>query len=88
MLSTRELWVEIGAIFSIALLIPAYMGFIHVGVAGAAAYAAIGGVAMTLAEELHFPPKEREIRLSDIALRIAAVAGLGGVAYVLALIFI
>ena len=88
MLSTSELWVEIAAAFAVALLIPTYMGFIHMSLVGAAAYAALAGLAMTLGEELHFPRGERQLSFWDIFLRIAAIAGVGGIAYGLALILI
>ena len=88
MLSTSELWVEIAAVLAVLLLIPAYMGFIHVSVVGAAAYATVAGIAMTLGEELHFPRGQRQLSLWDIGLRIAAIAGVGGIAYGLALLLI
>ena len=87
-MSVGELWIEIAAIAAVVLLIPTYMGFIHVNAIGAIAYAAIAGMAMTLGEELHFPARERQLSVPEIGLRIAAVAGIGGLAYLLALVLI
>jgi hypothetical protein len=81
-------WVETGALVAAVLLIPIYMGFIHVAPAGAIAYAGVGGVAMAAGEELQFRPSVRDLTFSDVALWTAAIAGAGGLGYVLALLFI
>jgi hypothetical protein len=80
-------WIETGAAVTAVLLIPAYMGFIHVAPAGAIAYAGLGSVAMAVGEELQFSPHP-SLSLWDIGLWAAAIAGAGGTAYVLALLFI
>lgn len=88
MLSEFEFWIEAGATATVMLLIPVYMGFIHVSPIGAAAYAAVGGFAMAVGEELQFRVSAWQITAWDIMLWCAAIAGAGGLAYLLALIFI
>ncbi len=90
MISELEFWIEAAAIAAVATLIPVYMGFIHVAPLGAAAYAALGGCAMALGETLQFGGHSVDAR--EFAIDSAAwgtgIAGVGGIAYVLALIFI
>lgn len=90
MLSDFEFWVQTGATTAVVVLIPLYLGLVHVGPAGAAAYAAAGGVAMTVGEHLQY--RLRAIDLNDVlldaALWGAAIAGVGGLVYLLALLLI
>lgn len=90
MLSDFEFWVQASATAAVVVLIPLYLGFVHVGLAGAAAYAAAGGVALTAGEHLQY--RLRGIVLGDVlldaALWGAAIAGVGGLVYLLALLFI
>lgn len=88
MLNKFESWLEIGATFAAVLLIPIYMGFIHVAPVGAAAYAGVGGVAMAVGEEVQFRTSLKQVTLWDMVLWAMAIAGVGGVGYVLALILI
>ena len=83
-----QIWFEITATATVVLFIPAYMGFIHVAPLGAAAYALVGGFAMAVGEQLQFRLKALDLTPIDVLLWSAAIAGTGGVAYVLALIFI
>jgi hypothetical protein len=86
--SLTQFWIETGATLVAVLLIPFYMGFIHVGAFGAAAYAAVGGLAMAIGEQLQFEPRRPNIEASDVLLWSAAIGGSGGLAYVVALIFL
>ena len=86
--SLSHFWIETSAIGTALLLIPLYMGFIHVSPPGAAAYAAVGGLAMAVGEELQFGSRGMRVTLWDVLLWGAAIAGAGGVAYVLALVYI
>jgi hypothetical protein len=88
MTGSREFWVETGALVTATLLLPIYMGFIHVAPVGALAYAGVGGVAMAAGEELQFGPTVRNVTLWDVVLWTCAIAGVGGLAYLLALLFI
>jgi hypothetical protein len=81
----KEFWVETGALIAAILLIPAYMGFIEVAPAGAVAYAGVGGVAMAAGEELQFAWAAPKLTVWDVALWTGAIAGVGGLAYLLAL---
>ncbi|HET9429156.1 MAG TPA: hypothetical protein VFO69_12430 [Allosphingosinicella sp.] len=81
-------WIETGALLAALVLIPFYMGLIHVDPLGAMAYALVGGLLMAVGEELQFRFTLHGITLADIVLWAASIAGVGGVIYVLALIFI
>ena len=87
MLTDVEFWLETGATATVLLLIPVYMGFIHVGAFGAGAYVLVAGVAMALGEQLQFHRSPR-VSPSDVLLWAAATGGIGGAGYLLALIFI
>ena len=78
-------WIETGALLAAIVLIPLYMGLIHVAPLGAAAYALVGGFAMAIGEELQFRFDLNQIRLGDVALWAASIAGVGGIIYALAL---
>ena len=86
--SLNQFWIETGAALAAVLAIPFYMGFIHVSALGAAAYAGVGGVAMAVGEDLQFGIQRPALTFWDVGLWIAAIAGTGGVAYVVALIFV
>ena len=88
MLSSTEFWIEAVATAAIVLLIPFYMGFIHVTPAGAAAYAGVGSIAMAVGEDLQFGIHSLQITFWDVALWGAAIAGSGGVIYLLALLLV
>lgn len=88
MLTDVEFWLETGATATVLLLIPIYMGFIHVGAFGAGAYAVVGGAAMAVGEQMQFRRSPRGVSLSDILLWAAAICGVGGIGYWLALIYI
>ena len=88
MLNKFEVGFEAGATLTAVLLIPIYMGFIHVAPAGALAYAGVGGVAMAAGEELQFDSSLEHVTMWDIVLWTMAIAGAGGVAYLLALLLI
>jgi hypothetical protein len=81
-------WVEAVAFVAAIVLIPFYMGLIHVAPLGAAAYALVGGLGLAIGEELQFRFDLNEIRIADIILWAASIAGLGGIIYFLALWFI
>jgi hypothetical protein len=85
MLSTTEFWVETSATATVLLLIPLYMGLIHVSPVGAAAYAGVGGVAMAFGEELQFGLEPIRVTAVDVLLWVGAIAGSGGTLYLLAL---
>lgn len=91
MISKAEFWIETGALAAALLLIPFYMGFIHVAPAGALVYVGIGGAGMATGEQLQFPsqglPSAREFG-SDVLLWSAAIAGVGGASYLLALVLV
>lgn len=91
MISETEFWIETGALMAALLVIPFYLGFIHVSPGGAIAYAVLGGVAMAIGEQLQFPgpalPSLREF-ITDILLWSAAISGVGGLIYVLALVLV
>ena len=87
-MSTIEFWIEVGATATVVLLIPFYMGFIHVTPAGAAAYAGVSSVAMAIGEDLQFGIHTLQVTFWDIALWGAAIAGSGGVIYLLALLLV
>ena len=86
--SLLQIWIEFGAAAIVLLLIPAYMGYIHVAPLAAAGYALFAGTAMAIGEQLQFEFGRFEIAPSDIVLWTLSIAGVGGVCYVLALIFI
>ena len=88
MLNRFETGLEAGATLAAVLLIPIYMGFIHVAPVAALAYAGVGGVAMAAGEELQFEAGLGEVTAWDVVLWTLAIATVGGVAYLLALIFI
>ena len=81
-------WIETSALLSALVLIPFYMGFIHVDPMGAAAYALVGGIGMAVGEELQFRFDLQDIELADIGLWAASIAGVGGIIYALALLFV
>jgi hypothetical protein len=88
MLNRFETGFEAGATLAAVLLIPIYMGFIHVAPAGALAYAGVGGVAMAAGEELQFDSSLDQVTLWDVVLWTMSIASIGGVGYFLALLFI
>ena len=103
MLSEFEIWIELTAIAAVTVMIPLYLGFIHVGPAGALAYAAAGGVALATGEHLQLrlphretlhrpPPRPGRVWLKhaaiDAGLWVAAISGVGGLVYLLALILL
>ena len=79
---------EAGATATVLVLIPVYMGFIHVGAFGAAAYFVVAGLAMAVGEQLQFRVSPLRINLADVMLWAAATCGMGGVGYLLAWLFI
>ncbi|MGZ8282646.1 MAG: hypothetical protein ACXWUN_06795 [Allosphingosinicella sp.] len=85
MLSNTEFWVETSATATVLLLIPLYMGLIHVSPVGAVAYAGVGGVAMAVGEDLQFGLAAVRPSLVDVLLWACAIAGSGGIFYLLAL---
>ncbi len=109
--SELEIWIELAAITAVVVMFPLYLGFVHVGPAGALAYAAAGGIALTISEHLQFrvpakrplhpaaslrrpPPPQKPGRVAlkhaaiDAGLWVAAITGVGGIVYLLALIFL
>ena len=90
MLSELEVWIELAAIAAVMVMIPLYLGFVHVGPAGALAYAAAGGVAVATGEHLQFrlPPSRLDHAAIDALLWVAAISGVGGIVYLFALIFL
>ena len=88
MLSNFEAKLELGATLAAVLLIPIYMGFIHVAPAGAVAYAGVGGTAMAVGEHIQFDHGLDQLSLWDVLLWTVAISGTGGLAYVLALLLI
>jgi hypothetical protein len=83
-----DIWLEVAATAAAVLLIPIYMGFIHVAPVGAAAYAGVGGGAMAVGEEVQFGARPTQVTFSDVVLWAMAICGVGGVGYFLALAFI
>lgn len=81
-------WIETTGLLAVVLVIPFYMGFIHISRVGAAAYAGVGGFAMAIGEELQFRFQAVRVTFFDVALWCASIGGVGGVTYVLALVFI
>ena len=95
MLSEYDVWIELAAIAAVVVMFPLYLGFIHVGAAGALAYAAAGGVALALGEHLQLRLRRRPLHRAslkhaaiDAILWVAAISGLGGLVYLFALIFL
>lgn len=90
MLSEIEIWIELTAIAAVVVMIPLYLGFVHVAPAGALAYAAAGGIALTMGEHLQFrlPRGRLKHAAIDAVLWVAAISGIGGIVYLLALIFL
>ena len=76
-------WVEAGAFLAAIVLIPFYMGLIHVAPLDAAAYALVGGLGLAIGEELQFRFDLVQIRIADIILWAASIAGIGGIIYFL-----
>ena len=87
-MSSTEFWIEAGATAAVVLLIPFYMGFIHVTPIGAAAYAGVSSVAMAIGEDLQFGLHSLQVTFWDIALWCAAIAGTGGAIYLMALLLV
>ena len=88
MMGAAELWIETLAMLAAVLLIPIYMGFIHLSPLHMLAYAGLGGLAMAIGEDLQFRAGPWDLQLWDILPWAVAIAVAGGAAYVLALIFI
>ena len=88
MLSDFESILESIATVAAVVLIPIYMGFMHISPAGAVAYAGVGGTVMAVGEHLQFDHDVDRISLWDVGLWAAAIAGTGGLAYLLALLLI
>lgn len=86
-LNGGELWIEAAAFLAAVLLIPLYMGLVHVPPSGLALYVAVGGVAMAIGEELQFGAAW-DVTIHDVLLWAAAIAGGGGLAYLLALLLV
>ena len=96
-ISKGEFWIEFIAVVIAVLLLPFYIGYIHIGLPGALLYTAAAGAGLALGEELQFS----SYRLSqlpdlpdlpDLAGEIApwsvSVAVVGGIIYLLALILV
>lgn len=90
MSSELEIWIELAAIAAVVVMFPLYLGFVHVGPAGALAYAAAGGIALTTGEHLQLSPTADPLKHAaiDAGLWVAAISGVGGVVYLLALMFL
>ena len=88
MMSPAEFWIEAGAVIAAIVLIPLYMGFIHVPPAGALAYAGVGGVVMAVGEDLQFGRPLPVPTWQDVLLWCCAIAGAGGIVYLLSLLLI
>jgi hypothetical protein len=88
MFSPAQLWLEIGAVATVILLIPIYMGIIHIGIAGVFVYAVVGGCAISMADALHFGLRDWHPDAWDFGLPAAAILGVGGIGYVLAVLLI
>lgn len=80
--------IEAAALVSIIVLIPLYLGIVHVGLWSASTYAVLGGGAITLGDSAHHGPGDLRETLAEIVLATAAVAGAGGLIYLLALAFL
>lgn len=87
MIGIAQTWIEAAAIAAAVLLIPIYLGFIHASAAAGLAYVFVGGTAMAVGEQLQFR-FDVELDLGDLALWFAIIGGVGGIAYLLALLLI
>ena len=87
MTTNPQFWIESAAIAAAVLLIPTYLGFVHASVSAILAYVGVGSVAMATGEQLQFG-QPVDLEVSDIALWCGVIAGLGGSAYLLALLLI
>lgn len=88
MFSDPHLRIEITALAWILVLIPLYMGIIHVSAWDAGVYALIGGAAIALGDNAQFGLRGMRVSLAEVLLWTATVAGVGGLIYFLALIFL
>lgn len=89
-ISDTEIWLELGGILAVVLLLPFYMGFLHVELMWAASYAVAGGFGMAAGERVHSDKLAWQPRhlLPDVLLWSGAICGVGGIAYACAWLFI
>lgn len=93
-ISKGEFWIESIAVVIAVLLLPFYIGYIHIGLPGALLYTAAAGAGLALGEELQFSsyhlsqlPDLPDLA-GEIALWSVSVAVVGGIIYLLALILV
>ena len=86
-----DLWSEAVGLLVVILLLPFYIGVLHLTLVELLAYIVVAGVALTAADHLQFAPSRplgaAEL-VMDFTLWAQAVLGLGLVAYLLALILV
>jgi hypothetical protein len=87
MFTNLQFWIETVAIVAAVLFIPTYLGFVHASAAAILAYVGVGSVAMATGEQLQFGSPVR-LGISDLAIWCGVMTGLGGSAYLLALLLI
>jgi hypothetical protein len=84
-------WAEAVGVIVVIVLLPFYIGFLHLTVLDLLAYAAVAGVGLTAGDHLQFPAV-RSLRLADLMIDLAlwaqAVLGIGLVAYLVALVLV
>jgi len=84
-------WAEAVGVVVVIVLLPFYIGFLHLTVLELLAYAAVAGAGLTAGDHLQFPAV-RSLGLADLmvdfALWAQAVLGLGLVAYLVALVLV
>ena len=81
---------EAFAVFAAAFAIPFYLGFVHLPVPQFLLYSGAASAAMTTGEFIEEPKRRTggaRIFILDTALWFALIASIGGVAYLIALIF-
>lgn len=83
-----QFWIEAAATAAAIIVIPLYMGFIHVSVSAAVAYAGVGGLAMALGEGLQFGRGFLAVAIVDVILWSGVILCAGGLIYGLALLLI
>ena len=81
-------WIETAAFAAAIILIPLYMGYVHMSPPGAVAYAAVGGLAMAVGEALQFDSRRIRLTVWEVGLWCGAILGTGGIVYILALLLI
>lgn len=91
MISDLEIWSEAAGALAVAVLIPFYMGILHLTLVQLLGYGGVAGLLLAAGEHLRFTgavaPRLREF-LADLLLWAQMVLGLGTMSYLAAVILI